>query len=905
MRNPGLKIIILLTVVVGFLVPVQAQVDTSEKNFGTADSTEIPVTDSLSGNYRDTTLAGPIAFPDSSDIRFSTDSVYSRPVQNNSLIPSELDFTAEDSIIGSPVTGEARLYNKAYVKYEDITLEAGFIRVDFNAKEVYARGITDSSGQVTQKPIFTEAGKSYRADEMRYNFDTKKAKIKKVITTEGEGFLHGEDVKKVDEKVFYIKNASFTTCSHEDPHFRIKTSKAKVISGEKVVTQLAYLEIVDVPTILFVPFGFFPTTEKRKSGIIIPSYGNSQYRGYFLQNGGYYWAVNDYLDLTLTGDIYTQGGYGWQAQTNYRKRYAYSGNLNLSYNLIRYGRPEFQEFVGSAFDNRSDFAITWAHNQDPKANPSFRFNSNVNIASSNFYRVTSVDADQVLNNRLNSSISIAKSWPGRPFNLNVSARHSQNNSTQDLTVNLPQINFALNRQFPFKRQVSVGKKRWYEEIGISYTMDAGNEIQTKLGKPFFTETVFRDSARNGVRHSIPISANYKVFKYFVFNPSVNVTHRWYFDRANYFFVDSLNAIRNDTMNGFYTNTDFNANANLSTKLYGLWRYKGFVRAVRHVFTPNVGISYKPDFAVDDWGYYQRVQSDTLGNFTRRDRYQGKLYGSASSGKSGSINLGVQNTLEAKVRDRTDSTGEKKIKLLERLSLNTSYNTAVSEFNWSPLNLTASSTAFQGLLNMNYSATYDVYGYDTELGTRVNKSAYEVNGTWLRTTNQSFTTGISLSANRFKKKGKKPDPGEEVDKKEGLIDSEPRPNDLGITEGDPDYYGAQGFVDFDAPWTLNVNYNLRKSYQGLESRVSQSMDFSGDIKLTENWKVGFRSGYDFEAKDLTYTTFDFYRDLHCWELRCTWVPFGFQQSYTLTIRVKANVLSDLKMERRRGVGDFER
>tara|TARA_B100000678_G_scaffold273193_1_gene263301 strand:- start:1448 stop:2737 length:1290 start_codon:yes stop_codon:yes gene_type:complete len=429
-----------------------------------------------------------------------------------------------------------------------------------------------------------------------------------------------------------------------------------------------------------------------------------------------------------------------------------------------------------------------------------------------------------------------------------------------------------------------------------------------MGKPFFTETVFRDSARNGIRHSIPIAANYKVFKYFVFNPSVNYTERWYFNRTEYYFVDSLNAIKQDTNNGFFANRDFTASANFSTKLYGLWRYKGFLRALRHVMTPNFGLSYKPDYSVENWGYYQRVQSDTLGNFTRRDRYQGQLYGSASRGKSGSITMGLQNTLEAKVRDRTDSTGEKKIKLLERFSLSTSYNTAVQEFNWAPLNMTASSSAFKGLVNLNYSSTFDFYGYDPNEGTngmRVNKSAYEVNGKWLRPTNQSFTTGLNLSASRFQSKSKQPREGEDVDKKEGLIDSEPDPNSLGISEGDPDYYRAQGFVDFNAPWTLNINYNLRKNYNGLESRVSQSMDFSGDVKLTENWKIGFRSGYDFEAKDFTYTSLDFYRDLHCWEMRCTWVPFGFQQSYILTIRVKANVLSDLKLQRRRGVGDFQR
>lgn len=917
MSKRVLKIIILLTALVGFILPATAQVEPTDS---------IPVQDSLQIHpdsiplLQDSTLN-----PDDSlgadKINLSTDSVYATPVgTSDDLLPGMVEYTATDSIVGSLQIGKAYLYKDAYVKYEDLEIKAGFISIDFNTSEVFASGIRDTAGNIIQKPIFTESGKSYRADTMRYNFKSKKAKIKKVITQEGEGYLHGENVKKVTDKVFYVQNASYTTCSHEDPHFKINTPKAKVITGDKIVTKFAYLEILDIPTPLMVPFGFFPTTETRKSGIIIPTYGKNEYRGYFLTNGGYYWAASEYFDLTLTGDIYTQGGYGVMAASAYAKRYKFNGNLSASYNRIKFGREEFAEYAREFFDNRSDYAITWSHNQDPKARPDFRFNANVNIASSNYYKVTSVEREDVLQNRLNSSISINKSWTGKPYNLTASINHSQNNQTNDMTVTLPDVNFSVNRQFPFKRKVRVGPKKWYEEIGFSYNLTGKNEIQTKLNQPFFTETVFTDSARNGIQHRIPISANYKVFKYFVLNPNLNYNERWYFSRiereSGY---DTINGkpvygVRvADTAKGFYAVRDFSASANLSTKLYGLWRYKGFLKAVRHVATPSVGLSYRPDFSTDFWGYYQELATDTLGNTSRYSYYSNGIYGTASQGEQGNVNFSVQNTLEAKVRSKADSTGLKKVRLLEGFNFNTSYNMAAEEYKWAPIGFSARSSVFNGLISLNYNASFDLYGYDESLDSngnmigRVNKFAYDVNGKLARVTSQRFALGLNLSADRFNrnKKDKAGTDTENVDKNPGVIDGLPPPTGLGITEGDIDYYRRMGFVDFNVPWSINMNYNLSKSYTGTESNVSQSADISGDFELTENWRVGFSTGYDLVANDFTYTSFDFYRNLHCWELRCSWVPMGFQQSYTITIRVKANTLKDLKLQRQRGIGDFER
>lgn len=912
-----LKIIILLTILVGCIVPADAQVqplDSIPLSDTTSISPDSSATSADSAGFRIDPLTG-------EKRNLSTDSVYTTPLnpQDGGLLASMVEYTATDSIVGSLDRGEAYLYRDAVVKYKDLTISAGFIKINFNSSEVYASGIKDTSGAVIQKPVFTENGKSYRADTMRYNFKSKKAMIKKVITQEGEGFLHGGKVKKVSDKILYIKNASYTTCSHEDPHFKINTPKAKVITGDRIVTKFAYLEILDIPTPLMVPFGFFPTTEKRKSGIIIPTYGKNEYRGYFLTNGGYYWAASDYFDLTLTGDIYTQGGYGLKGASSYSKRYKYNGNLSASYNRIRFGEEEFAEFASEFFDNRSDFAITWSHSQDAKARPDFRFNASVNIASSNYYRVTSTQTQDVLQNRLNSSISINKTWTGKPYTLTAGINHSQNNQTNDMTVTLPDVNFGVNRQFPFKSESRVGKSKWFEEIGYSYSLTGKNEIQTKLNQPFFTETVFTDSSRSGIQHRIPISANYKVFKHFVLNPSVNYTERWYFSRIERTStLDSVNGVPvynvniTDTTRGFYSARDFGASANLSTKLYGTWRYKGFVRAIRHVATPSVGFSYRPDFSTDFWGYYQDLQTDADGGTTRYSRYTGSIYGTPSQGEQGALNFSVQNTLEAKIKDKKDSTGLKKVRLLEGLSINTSYNMAADEFKWSPLSMSARSSIFNGLISLNYNASFDFYGFDTGLDTngstigRVNEFALDVNGQLARITAQRVAVGINLNADRFNKNKKDKRPAKSNDEDTGPnTPGAEESNGLGITEGDINYYRQMGYVDFNVPWSLNLNYNLNKSYTGLTTNVTQSADISGDFEITENWRVGFSTGYDLVAKDFTYTSFDFYRNLHCWELRCSWVPMGFQQSYTLTIRVRASTLSDLKLTRQRGIGDFER
>jgi hypothetical protein len=894
LRVSALKSIILLTCFVGLIASAFGQVNPKDtSNFG-LDSIAAP----SSSAAADTTA------PDST-LKLSTDSTYATAVKTpKSLFDFDVVYNAEDSIITSLTGNIVELYNQAIVEYGQIKMEAGYIRIEFDKSEIFARGLPDSTGEITQKPIFTDQGKQYAADEMRYNFETQKARINKVITQEGEGFLHGERIKKTDEKTFYIRNGSFTTCSHEHPHFRIITPKAKVITGEKVVTKFAYLEVMDIPTPLMVPFGFFPTTDKRKSGILIPSYGSSEFRGYFLQNGGFYWATNDYMDVTLTGDIFTQGGFGLRGNSNYKVRYKYSGNVDISYNLLRFGREEFAPFIAQAFNNSSDFAIGWRHQQDQKSNPSSRFSANVNVATSQFFKVTSINPNQVQQNRLNSSITYNKNWVGKPFRMNVTLNHSQNNQTQQLTLTLPRINFATNRFFPFKSGERVGPKKWYEEIGISYTTDAQNQITTRLDKPVFTETVFRDSSRMGMVHTIPIQANYKLFRNIVFNPGINYVERWYPSKLEYGYdTATQSVVAVDTLQGFFANREYRANANFSTKLYGLFRYKGYIRAIRHQFTPNVGLSFQPDYSDDFWGYYQRVQNERTGETELRNQFANGLSGSAGRGRQGNVNIGLQNTLEAKVRDDTDTSGLKKIRILERFSINTAYNMAAEERPWRDVSLTASSSALEGLLRLNYQGNYSFYGFNEELGQVSNQTAWDLNQQLLRTTRQTFTMGLNLNANRFGRNNRQNQENDNLDNNAKANANEPPPN-LGITEGDINYYTLPGYVDFKAPWSLNLNYNLTKNTPGgRPPTINQAITANGNIDITEGWKIAFSTGYDLEAERFTITTFDFYRDLHCWEIRCSWVPVGFQQTYVLTINVKADMLQDLKLERRRGFGDL--
>ncbi len=845
-----------------------SQVDTTKSN---GDSTNVlpNMLNTLKNDTTDTL----------SNAAYTTDTTFR---VSKDALNSQVICTADDTMYLDFAESKHYLYDNAYVTFEDISLRAGYIVVDYDSTLIHAYGIPDSTGKISQLPIFIQAGKEYQSAEITYNYSTKKGYIKKVITREGDGFLHGETVKKIDDEVMYVKNGSFTTCSHSHPHYRITSNKLKVISGDKIVTGPTYLEIADVPTPLLVPFGFFPANSSRKSGVLIPSYGENLRRGFFLKNGGYYFAINDYVDLELRGDIYTRGGWALYGNSKYRKRYKYNGNLNISYSLIREGdetQPNFSE--------SKTFNIRWRHTQDPKARPNSRFTANVDAGSSDYFQNNSYNANDFLTNTLNSNISYERSWAGKPFRFSANLKHSQNTRTNAVNLTVPEITFNVSRLYPFKNEKRIGKSKWYEDIGIQYTMNARNEVQTFDSLLFRRETL--DDFRNGIRHNIPISTSFKVLKVFSFSPSINMTERWYFESLSPRFIDSTNSIVNDTVSGFARAGDFNISGRLTTNLYGMYAFKkGKVKAIRHAITPSISLTYRPDFSEDMWGYYSNVQSDTLGNTRRVSRFNGLLYGGPGQGKVGSIGLGINNTLEMKVVDSKDTTGTgtKKIKLLEGLSVNTSYNAAASEFKWSDLRLSARTNLFKNSIGVNYNSTFSLYDID-ENGVRINEFYYDNTGKLGRLTNASLA--LSFNFNGAAKAA------ESVE--------EQKTSGIGVTDGDFNYYGLDYYVDFNVPWNFNINYNIIYSKPALVENIRQSINFGGDVSLTKHWKIGFSSGYDLENKDFTFTSIDFYRDLHCWELRFNWVPITTQQSYSFNISVKAPILKDLKLERNRGIGDF--
>jgi hypothetical protein len=872
-RFSGFKII-LLTLFLGSSQALWAQVEESD-TLGALAPVSQEIVDSL-----ELKSAGDSTLVDSSFV----------PPGKESVLEFVVDYHAEDSMVVDPVTNTVYLYNEAVVVYGDIKLQAGYIRLDLNRDELFAQGLPDSTGKIGQKPIFTEAGKDYQTDTIRYNFRTQKAKIYKVITAESEGFLHGAQIKKAGD-VYFMRKGYFTTCSHEEPHFKIQTNKAKVIPGKKIITGAAYLEVSDVPTPLVLPFGFFPTQEERASGIIIPTYVNNQVRGLGIQGGGYYLAINDYYDLQLVGEIYTRGGYGARGISNYAKKYKYNGRVTLGYNVLKLGEERFADF--EPFQINKDFSINWTHNQDPKARPDLRFSADVNIASGTYYRVTSVNPNDFLNNQLTSSVALQKTWAGKPYSLSVNLRHSQNINTNELDLTLPQMTFNVQRFFPFKNSKRVSS-RWYDQVGVTYSADAQNRVTAITDSTFDMSRIFKDYSQNGIRHNMNVNTTFKVFKYFSLNPGLNYTGRMYFERLEYSWLEQENALRTDTNSQFSLLHDFSASTDLTTKVFGIFNFKkGKVAAIRHVMTPAVNFSIRPDFSTDFWGYYQEVQRDSIGTIDTRSQFQGFIYGSPAAGRSGTLGFNLLNTLDAKLRSKKDSTGIAKISIFERLTLRTAYNIAAEEFAWAPLNTAVTANLFKRLISFNYQGTFDFYGFDEELNRRVNQSAREVNGQWLRFNNTQF----SLNANfRGEAQRKKEDAKNQQAKQRAA-------SSIGVTEGDLNYYGMYEYLDYQIPWDFGVGYSINFTNTNNVIRRIQSLNFNGSLRPTVNWSLSVNTGYDFINNDLTYTVVNITRSIHCWEMSIMWVPFGFQQSYMFGVNARANILKDAKIERRRGVGEF--
>jgi hypothetical protein len=805
----------------------------------------------------------------------TNDSISNTPKKKKTDLDAEVKYHARDSIRFSVDLKKVYLFGEAQINYKEIELKAAYIEIDQETKEVYAEGVIDSTGKTIGTPQFTSGGQSFAASRMRYNFKTEKGKIIEVITQEGEGFLHGEKVKKTNEGYYYIADGGYTTCDDEHPHYLIKAKKLKVIPNDKIVSGPAFLMFEEVYTPLVVPFGWFPNKPGRKSGIIFPEYGESPSQGFFFRNFGYYFNLGDKIDLALTGDVYTQGSYAVRATSNYRKRYKFNGRVELSHNSLRNSRPEFPDY-----SVQNNFFLRWKHQQDPKARPSTSFSSDVNVGTATFFsNGLTTSAQDYLTNTFTSSISFAKRWIGTPFSLNVNFSHSQNTQTKIVNVTLPQIAFNVQRFYPFKRKNQIGKQRWYEKIGVSYSLRMENRVST-IDSTFFTRGTL-DKMQNGIIHSIPITTSFKAFKYFTISPSVTYNERWFFQTLDKQWNNETQTLDVDTTYGFYSNRDVNASINANTTFYGLVQFKkGWIRGIRHVFNPRVGFTYRPKLGSDEVGYY-----GTNGAFSTYSHDALSLYGRAPTTNTGAYTFGFGNQLEMKVRSKKDTiTGFKKIKLLEQLNVGSSYNVFADSLNLADISINGRTRILERL-SVNFNMNMTPYAQDS-LGRKVNRWLVYESKQLTRLTTASVALTLNLN---------------------GKTQASNYQSDKG-TDAELAQINANkaAYVDFNIPWRLDISYNLTINNTNAatdRTRLVQTLQFQGDVNITPKWKVGVNSGYDFVNNDFSYTSLSIYRDLHCWEFSMTWVPFGQQQQWSFDLKVKSSVLQDLKLSRRKNAFDF--
>lgn len=854
--------------------------------------------------------------------------------QSQTQIDDIIKYSAKDSIVLF-ANGTAFLHGDTEINYQSINLKADEVKVKIDSSQIDAKGTENEDGEVIGEPVFSEGENSYNSRELSYNLKTKKGFIRHVVTQEGEGYIISEKTKKTPDNLFCMADGKYTTCEdHDHPHFYLSISKGKVKPGEYVVTGPAHLVIADVPLPIAIPFGFFPFTSKYSSGVIMPNYTDEMTRGFGLTNGGYYFAINDYMDLELKGDIYTKGTWALSGATSYVKKYKFRGSFNISYREDVTGEKGFPDY-----NKANNMSIRWSHSQDQKANPNFTFSSSVNFSTSGYNRsnVNSYYRPELNSeNTKSSSISFTKRFPNIP-SLNLSGSVLINQRTKDSTINLslPNINISYSRFYPLKRKNAVGKERWYEKIAMSYSGTFANSIDTKENK-LLTSSFTRDW-RNGMRHSIPVSASFNVLKYINISPSFNYNERWYLRSVTKSWdIDNQKEVK-DTTDGFYRVFDFNMGVSASTKLYGFYIpirsiFGNKIDRIRHVVTPSIGFGYTPDFGDSNWGYYSsytrsvRSSSDPttyIDSEVQYSRFEGSLYGTPGRGKSGNINFSLGNNLEMKLKNEKDTTGKepfKKISLIDNFSLSGSYNLAADSMNWSNF-----SSSIRLKLPLNYSlslsTSFDPYMFAlTSSGNpvRVNQLRWN-HGKFPRFQGTSTSFSYTFNNDTFNKLfGLKKDDTAQSQ-------SEPKHDDIGSEHNTDDLPNDEnrqsakkpkatiedddGYAKVTIPWSLNVNYSVRYGNTNVfnKEKMEYEMDFthnfsiSGSISLTSKWQISGNSSYDFKAKQFTYTSISVNRNLHCWSMSASIVPFGTYKSYNFHIGVNSSMLADLKYDKRSEYG----
>lgn len=790
------------------------------------------------------------------------------------------------------------LYNKAEVYYEDIELKSGIIVIDYEKNEVYAGRIKDSTGTLIQRPTFKQGNNLVEPDSIRFNFKTKKALVWNSRTSQGEFNVKAEITKRENDSVYFMKGARFTTAKDIDnPEYYFRTDKVKFVPGKKVVVGVTNMVIADVPTPLALPFAFFPMTDKSRSGIIIPSYNDSNTRGFSLQNGGYYFALSDYYDLAILGDYYTNGSYGMRFESSYGKKYKFQGNINVRFENLITSERGYPDYTKTNIYN-----IQWTHSKDSKSNPNSRFSASVNLGSSKYYvnSINQVNVGSRLNNTLSSSISYSKTFNSVPqVNLTLAATHSQNTNTEEINMTLPTLQLSVDRLFPFAPKDGV-KKGFFKNINFQYNLRGENRIKTS-DSLFFKPQMFRD-AKVGLQHSIPLSTNFKVLKFFSATTSLNYNEVWYLKTIRKQFDPLQNKVVDTEIQGFDAFRTYSFSAGLGTTVYGTFNFgeDKKIQAIRHVMRPNVSYSYTPSFAK----YYDTYDPDGSGTI-RKDytRFDGGIFGAPGKNMSNNIGFTLSNTFEAKVTDKDSTKTEpKKIMLLNNLNFATSYDITADSLKWSPMRISGGTQLFKQKMNINFAATLDPYAINNS-GQRINTWNIDNGGSLFRMTSANMTLNYAFSSKDGEMKEKKNKQGERNGGREDDLFgtntdlSDRRESQFEEKEGeekDP----ISEFFKYDLPWDMNLAYSLTYSNSNREKKITgNSLMVSMNTDLTPKWKIGVSTGYDFVNKGVTFTQFRFERDLLSWRMDFNWVPFGTNAYWGFFIGIKAGVLSDIKWEKR--------
>lgn len=852
------------------------------------------------------------------------DTVGSDTAKKKDPLDAPVVYEASDSIVFTR-GGFAHLYGNGKVNYQNIELTSAVITMNMDSSTVFARGVEDSTGVATGTPVFKDGETPYESEIMRYNFKTKKGFINSIITQQGEGYVTSEEAKKGPNDEIYMRHGKYTTCDdHEHPHFYLKLSMAKVRPKKNVVFGPAQLVVEDVPLPIAVPFGFFPFNSSYSSGFIMPTYGDEMNRGFYLRDGGYYFAISDRMDLKVLGEIFTKGSWGLSAASNYNKRYKYSGTFNASYLVTKTGDKGMPDYAVS-----KDFKIQWSHRQDAKANPNSTFSASVNFATSSYDQsnLSSLyNPQQYSQNTKASSVSYSRNFPEIGLNISSTFNITQNTRDSSVTMTLPDVNIALNRIYPFKRKKAAGNERWYEKISLQYTGSMTNKVDTKDNLLF--KTPMRQWV-NGMQHKIPVTATFTLFKYINLVPSFNYTERWYLNKIMRSYDPSpasTDHVKRDTVSGFYRVYDYNMSLQMNTKLYGMYKplfMKSKEIQIRHVFSPSVSYTYTPNFGTSRYGYYDTYTYTDEDGEVRTVEYspfEGMTYGKPGNVMSQNISFSVDNNLEMKMKSDKDTTGYKKISLIDQLGASLSYDMANKK--WSDLSMNVRLKLTKSYtFNMNASFATYAYQFDDQGNVVVGDRTEWSYGRFGRFQGYSGSFSYTLNNDTFKKLfGKSEDKGEDDKKKEESEDDdnaenaeqkEEETNNSGMRKTESAATDADGYLAFKFPWSISLSY----SYSIREDRtkdiniktmrypysLTHSLNVSGNFKIGSRWNMNYSTGYDFTTKEMSMTTLNITRDLHCFNMSCGLV-FGPFTSYNFSIRANSSMLTDaLKWDQRSNTG----